>query len=84
MEPHHLLLNRNKGRYFRAPAQRVPNLPAPVASPPPWPVAGLFPSPIQQPIEFATMTRTLNVAMIGGGFMGKAHALAYAAMPMFF
>jgi predicted dehydrogenase len=29
-------------------------------------------------------TRTLNVAMIGGGFMGKAHALAYAAMPMFF
>ena len=30
------------------------------------------------------MTRTLNVAMIGGGFMGKAHALAYAAMPMFF
>ena len=22
--------------------------------------------------------------MIGGGFMGKAHALAYAAMPMFF
>ncbi|MEZ2330136.1 Gfo/Idh/MocA family protein [Mesorhizobium sp. RCC_202] len=30
------------------------------------------------------MTRTLNVAMIGGGFMGKAHAMAYAAMPMFF
>src|SRR5919197_1454739 len=30
------------------------------------------------------MTRTVNVAMIGGGFMGKAHALAYAAMPMFF
>ena len=30
------------------------------------------------------MTNTLNVAMIGGGFMGKAHALAYAAMPMFF
>jgi predicted dehydrogenase len=30
------------------------------------------------------MTRTLNIAMIGGGFMGKAHALAYAAMPMFF
>ena len=26
----------------------------------------------------------LNVGMIGGGFMGKAHALAYAAMPMFF
>lgn len=30
------------------------------------------------------MTRTINVAMIGGGFMGKAHAMAYAAMPMFF
>ena len=30
------------------------------------------------------MTKTLNVAMIGGGFMGKAHAMAYAAMPMFF
>ena len=30
------------------------------------------------------MTKSLNVAMIGGGFMGKAHALAYAAMPMFF
>ena len=29
-------------------------------------------------------TRTLNVGLIGGGFMGKAHALAYAAMPMFF
>ncbi|HEV7717738.1 MAG TPA: Gfo/Idh/MocA family oxidoreductase [Arsenicitalea sp.] len=28
--------------------------------------------------------KTLNVAMIGGGFMGKAHAMAYAAMPMFF
>jgi predicted dehydrogenase len=26
----------------------------------------------------------LNVGMIGGGFMGKAHALAYAALPMFF
>ena len=26
----------------------------------------------------------LNVAMIGGGFMGKAHAMAHAAMPMFF
>lgn len=26
----------------------------------------------------------LNIAMIGGGFMGKAHSLAYAAMPMFF
>lgn len=30
------------------------------------------------------MSRTLNVAMIGGGFMGKAHAMAYAGMPMFF
>ena len=30
------------------------------------------------------MTKTLNVAMIGGGFMGKAHAMAYAVMPMFF
>lgn len=30
------------------------------------------------------MTKTMNVAMIGGGFMGKAHAMAYAAMPMFF
>jgi len=28
--------------------------------------------------------KRLNVAMIGGGFMGKAHALAYVAMPMFF
>jgi predicted dehydrogenase len=26
----------------------------------------------------------LNVAMIGGGFMGKAHSLAYVGMPMFF
>ena len=30
------------------------------------------------------MTKVMNVAMIGGGFMGKAHAMAYAAMPMFF
>ncbi len=30
------------------------------------------------------MSKKLNVAMIGGGFMGKAHAAAYAAMPMFF
>jgi len=30
------------------------------------------------------MTETLNIAMIGGGFMGKAHAMAYATMPMFF
>lgn len=28
--------------------------------------------------------KNLNVALIGGGFMGKAHSLAYAAMPMFF
>jgi predicted dehydrogenase len=28
--------------------------------------------------------KTLNVGMIGGGFMAKAHSLAYAAMPMFF
>lgn len=28
--------------------------------------------------------RTINIGMIGGGFMGKAHSLAYAAMPMFF
>lgn len=28
--------------------------------------------------------KTLNIAMIGGGFMGKAHSAAYAAMPMFF
>ncbi len=26
----------------------------------------------------------INIAMIGGGFMGKAHSLAYSAMPMFF
>jgi hypothetical protein len=26
----------------------------------------------------------VNIAMIGRGFMGKAHALAQAAMPMFF
>ena len=26
------------------------------------------------------MTKTLSVAMIGGGFMGKAHAMAYASM----
>ena len=30
------------------------------------------------------MPKTMNVAMIGGGFMGKAHAMAYASMPMFF
>jgi predicted dehydrogenase len=26
----------------------------------------------------------LNVGLVGAGFMGKAHSLAYAAMPMFF
>ncbi|GGH35551.1 Gfo/Idh/MocA family protein [Microbacterium album] len=26
----------------------------------------------------------LNIALIGGGFMGKAHSLAYAALPMYF
>src|SRR5690242_7155645 len=30
------------------------------------------------------MTRTLNVGLIGAGFMGHAHSLAYAAMPIFF
>jgi predicted dehydrogenase len=30
------------------------------------------------------MTQKLNVGLIGAGFMGKAHSLAYAAMPMFF
>jgi predicted dehydrogenase len=28
--------------------------------------------------------KTVNVGLIGAGFMGKAHSLAYAAMPMFF
>jgi predicted dehydrogenase len=28
--------------------------------------------------------KELNVAVIGAGFMGKAHSAAYAAMPMFF
>ncbi|MDQ0217411.1 Gfo/Idh/MocA family oxidoreductase [Peribacillus cavernae] len=28
--------------------------------------------------------KKMNIGMIGGGFMGKAHALAYAGMPMFF
>ena len=28
--------------------------------------------------------RELNIAMIGTGFMGKAHSLAYSAMPLFF
>ena len=27
---------------------------------------------------------TIGVGLIGSGFMGKAHSLAYAAMPMFF
>jgi predicted dehydrogenase len=31
-----------------------------------------------------TTVQNLNVGLIGGGFMGKAHSLAYAAMPMFF
>jgi predicted dehydrogenase len=30
------------------------------------------------------MTQSLSVGLIGAGFMGKAHSLAYAAMPMFF
>jgi predicted dehydrogenase len=30
------------------------------------------------------MTQRLNVGLIGAGFMGQAHSLAYAAMPMFF
>lgn len=30
------------------------------------------------------MANVMKIAMIGGGFMGKAHAMAYAAMPMFF
>lgn len=28
--------------------------------------------------------KTLNIGMVGGGFMAKAHAMAYSAMPMFF
>jgi levoglucosan dehydrogenase len=28
--------------------------------------------------------RRINVGLVGAGFMGKAHSLAYAAMPMFF
>jgi predicted dehydrogenase len=28
--------------------------------------------------------KSLNVGLIGAGFMGKAHSLAYAALPMFF
>lgn len=28
--------------------------------------------------------QNVNVGLIGGGFMGKAHSLAYAAMPMFY
>lgn len=30
------------------------------------------------------MVEKINIAMIGCGFMGKAHAVAYATMPMFF
>jgi predicted dehydrogenase len=30
------------------------------------------------------MTQKLNVGLIGAGFMGKAHSLAYAALPLFF
>jgi predicted dehydrogenase len=30
------------------------------------------------------MTETLRIGLVGGGFMAKAHALAYAAMPMFY
>jgi predicted dehydrogenase len=32
----------------------------------------------------ATTAPTLRVGIIGAGFMGKAHSLAYAAMPMYF
>ena len=28
--------------------------------------------------------KKLNVAVIGGGFMAKAHSMAYSCMPMFF
>jgi predicted dehydrogenase len=28
--------------------------------------------------------KTVNIGLIGGGFMGKAHSLAYSAVPMFF
>jgi predicted dehydrogenase len=31
-----------------------------------------------------TPARELNIGLIGAGFMGKAHSLAYATMPMFF
>ena len=30
------------------------------------------------------MTRKLNIAMLGHGFMGKAHSFAYLATPFFF
>jgi predicted dehydrogenase len=30
------------------------------------------------------VTETLRIGLVGGGFMAKAHALAYAAMPMFY
>ena len=28
--------------------------------------------------------KKINVGLIGGGFMGKAHSLAYSAVPMFY
>lgn len=30
------------------------------------------------------MKKTLNIGLIGTGFMGKAHSMAYSVMPMFF
>jgi predicted dehydrogenase len=33
---------------------------------------------------FQPPMKELNVAVIGAGFMGKAHSAAYAVMPMFF
>jgi predicted dehydrogenase len=35
-------------------------------------------------IQRRNCMKQLNIGLIGGGFMGKAHSLAYAAMPMFF
>jgi predicted dehydrogenase len=34
--------------------------------------------------SFETSPPQINVGLVGAGFMGKAHSLAYAAMPMFF
>jgi levoglucosan dehydrogenase len=45
-----------------------------------WP-GGL---PAGQRLAETDMTQTLNIGLIGAGFMGKAHSLAYAVMPMFF